>query len=220
MKKLIGVLIIFVFLMVPFYASADIIYDVTLYLTADEHMASESFNSGAWHSYALDIEASSPLLSSKEAFCVENAAMYWGSSKYTLVSLDELYLYPEYNDAANIAEAYYETNKNAAQLAVWETIFDYGDWDLNNGNFRIKDLAVDVFNNAGLDLGSLPDTTNWWLAVNPSNLSFNDDGAVVMPSGTYQDFLVRKSVPEPASMLLFGSALIGLAVIGKKKFKK
>jgi len=48
------------------------------------------------------------------------------------------------------------------------------------------------------------------------DLSFLDNG-VIVEFGSDAAFV---PVPEPATMLLFGSGLIGLAVVGRKKFRK
>ena len=46
-----------------------------------------------------------------------------------------------------------------------------------------------------------------------------EDYDIVGGSSTYSGSPVA-SVPEPATMLLFGAGLIGLAGLGRKKFKK
>lgn len=88
------------------------------------------------------------------------------------------------------------TEASALQLAVWETIYDFGNNDLTGGSFKATtpsgaDLKANMFLSGSL--GYLGPVTHYW----------------VMTSPNLQDVLVP--VSEPGSFALAGIALLGLA---------
>jgi len=158
--------------------------------------------------YTLNTGLYGPL----DAFCVEAISAPTGSARYELVAPEGL------QAAAWVAEQYWAGTKpgftkEEYQIAIWELVFDPKDVTtdrLKNGLFQLID---------GADKAKVYDILSWqrgnpssdvWLAQSPVNGSAGVTNV--------QDYLVR--VPEPATMLLLGTGLLGLAGFGRKNLFK
>jgi hypothetical protein len=108
---------------------------------------------------------------------------------------------------ANLSAASSLSNDQAAalQMAVWEVVFEKsGTYDIFNGNMTLsKNADVNALAN-----GYLGGTNG------PTAMS----GLVGLTNPTKQDF-VAQVVPIPAAAWLFGSALMGVVALGRRRMK-
>ena len=113
-----------------------------------------------------------------------------------------------------LAQRYTGNHATAAQIAVWELVWDWESENLANGNFTYSGSSYTA---------EVQNIINAALAVNYS--TFDHSGyrlAVSPPTDTffrvnYQDYIVP--IPIPAAAWLLGSGLIGLVIIRRRRKK-
>jgi hypothetical protein len=170
--------------------------------------------------FTVDFGPSTSSFTKYQAFCVDPATVNWNTwyNSYTMIDLPDLV---PYKQAAYIYDKYGNLNASAAQIAIWEVVFE----GLSGGTPGATDADLQTqyeFYATNINATDLADAKSYLTdaLANGSNYS-NGSYHLLVSSSTqgyyldpWQDWIVR--VPEPGVLTLLGLGLVALGITRRR----